>query len=638
MAWDEGLEGGAYRIAAINHSPLCVLAGPGTGKTFALIRRVARLLESGSSPKRLLVVTFTRTAAHDLVSQLEALNSPGCEEVRASTLHRFCFSALGRRQVLQITGRVPRMLLMFEVDFLLKDLPQHFGGKRHREQRLKAFESAWARLQTDDPGWPEDTIDQDFQRELFAWLQFHRAMLVGELVPATLSYLRNNPHCQERVAFDHVLVDEYQDLNRADQEIIKILAENGELTVVGDDDQSIYSLRFANPEGIIDFPKRHPGTHNEPLDECRRSPIIIVEMANVLISNNNRPDPNRRIQPHAAATPGEVFSVQWRTLEEEAEGLTKIIHHLIQEQDVHPGCILVLAPRRVIGYAIRDGLMAEGINAHSFFPEEALDSKSSQERFTLLTLHTDHADRAALRCWLGFNSPSLRMGAYSKLRQFCEQNDLDLWNVLEDLDSEKLKITRTSALVDRYRELKLELGKLQGLGLREIIDHLFPEDDSETKVIRELALDVEANCNDEKELREELRIRITQPELPTEGDFVRIMSLHKAKGLTADAVLVAGCVEGFVPYIDERLSSQEQHKMLEEHRRLFYVAITRTTHYLILSSFTEMEVASAYRMGAKIHNPRRGRGSTIATRFLQELGPTAHEPIKGDDLLRAFAV
>ena len=122
MAWDDGLEGPAYDIAASNDSLLRVVAGPGTGKTFALKRRVARLLELGMPPDQILLVTFTRMAATDTEREINALDVPGVDRVRKGTLHAFCFSILNRANVLPLTGRVPRPLLQFEERFMLEDL------------------------------------------------------------------------------------------------------------------------------------------------------------------------------------------------------------------------------------------------------------------------------------------------------------------------------------------------------------------------------------------------------------------------------------------------------------------------------------------------------------------------------------
>jgi DNA helicase II / ATP-dependent DNA helicase PcrA len=162
MPWNDGLQGTALQIAQTEDSPLRVMAGPGTGKSFAMKRRVVRLLEEGADSNRILVVTFTRTAAADLVQELHALGVPGCENIVASTLHSFCFSLLSRREVFEQLGRVPRPLvtfktsgvLQFEAAPLLEDLDNQptFGGKRDKTKRILAFEAAWARLQSDDPG------------------------------------------------------------------------------------------------------------------------------------------------------------------------------------------------------------------------------------------------------------------------------------------------------------------------------------------------------------------------------------------------------------------------------------------------------------------------------------------------------
>jgi ATP-dependent DNA helicase UvrD/PcrA len=120
--WDHGLEGPALEIAGSDRFRIRILAGPGTGKTFALKCRVARLLQTGVPPKRIFVCTFTRTAAKDLQKALSELDVPGVDDVRAQTLHGFCYQLLSRTEVLGLTGRVPRTLLGFEERFLYEEL------------------------------------------------------------------------------------------------------------------------------------------------------------------------------------------------------------------------------------------------------------------------------------------------------------------------------------------------------------------------------------------------------------------------------------------------------------------------------------------------------------------------------------
>ena len=145
MPWNDDLGGDALHIAGSDASPLLVRAGPGTGKTFTLMRRIARFLERGTAPKRILVCTFTRTAAADLKKAVIALNAPGAGEVEATTIHGHCFGILMRDDALASTGRVPRPLMDFEQRFLLEDVGSgNFGDIHKRRKRFKAFEAAWA--------------------------------------------------------------------------------------------------------------------------------------------------------------------------------------------------------------------------------------------------------------------------------------------------------------------------------------------------------------------------------------------------------------------------------------------------------------------------------------------------------------
>ncbi len=390
MSWDDGLTGTARNIAATDDSPLRVMAGPGTGKSFAMKRRVARLLESGQDPRRVLAVTFTRNAAASLLKDLHALGIANCERVRVGTLHAFCFSLLSRQDVFGYLGRVPRVVvtfaksgvLQFEGGVMLDDLVSagSFGPKRACTARIRAFEAAWARLQSEVPGWPQDPIDRQFQAALISWLRFHRAMLIGEVVPEGLRFLRNNPASDARLAFDHVIVDEYQDLNRAEQELIELLASNSATAIVGDVDQSIYRFRHANPEGIEAFQHQHPATHDETLDECRRCPIRVVVMADHLIRHNHPHAEGPRLQPKVDNPQGEVHIVQWTGITEEATGLASFARSLIRERGYSPADILILTPRRLLGYGIRDCLRAADIPVHSFYHEEALEGNAASAR------------------------------------------------------------------------------------------------------------------------------------------------------------------------------------------------------------------------------------------------------------------
>lgn len=645
MAWNDGLTGRALGIASTNNTPLRVMAGPGTGKSFALKRRLTRLLEEGADPKRILVVTFTRTAAADLVQEIAALGVDGCENIVASTLHSYCFRILMKEAVFEFNSRTPRPLiaiakagvLQFEAAPLLEDLnsPDQFGDKRSRTKRIRAFEAQWARLQSDEPGWASDPVDAAFHTALLSWLRFHECMLIGELVPEALNFVRNNPASSAIDAFDHVLVDEYQDLNKAEQVLIDYLAESGALGIVGDIDQSIYSFRYAHPDGIEEFHNSHVDTDDHLLDECRRCPRRVVSIADHLICRNHPPGSGPRLIPRPANPEGEVHVVQWTSMEGEVAGVSGLVTKLLHNHGYQPGEILILCPRRVIGCDIRQRLLDASIPAHSFYHDEALEADEAREAFSFLSLIANSKDKVSLRYVLGCKSNTWLANQYNLIRQHCEGNGAHPWDVLEQLEAGSLSLGRTNEIVSRFGQVKAMLADLQGLEVAQLVDRLFPEHEEWAQVIREMSLLGIDELESAPALLNHVRTKITQPEMPEAGAFARIMSLHKSKGLTAKAVIVCGCIEGLVPFRDDDAAPAEQERALKEQRRLFYVAITRCTEFLAISSFARIESKVAYKIGAKT----AGRGAvvnTVASRFLGELGPTAPTAISGDDLLNAL--
>ncbi len=639
MSWNTDLQGKALIIAQTDDSPLRVMAGPGTGKSFAMKRRVARLLENEADPRRILAVTFTRTAASMLVSDLRALGVPGCESIGCGTLHSFCFRLLSRQDVLQQLGRNPRPLItfadkgvaQFEASPLLADIMRlgRFETKRDCTKRIRAFEAAWARQQDQQPGWPQNGTDREFHRNLINWLIFHKAMLIGELVPEALRFIKSNPANAVHTAYDHIIVDEYQDLNKAEQELLDVLAHNGALALVGDEDQSIYSFRFANPEGIRDFHITHNGTHDETLDECRRCPKLVVNMADSLIRNNHPTDATCRLQAMTGKPDGEVRIVQWNSIDDEVQGLAAFVKYLIDNRGYQPAEILILTPRRLIGYRIRDELRNLAVQTHSFYHEESLEDRNAQEAFCLLTQLVDSEDRPSLRWWLGYGSPTWNATAYSKLRIYCENNGVSLREALEQLSAATVRVNGTRTLVQRFSELRQRLAILQPLAIPDLINNLFPDEVDWAKALREAALLTIDTSSTASEMFEFLKTGITQPEMPPEGDFVRVMSLHKSKGLTSRAVTVADCLQGLIPGVKPNATDVEQRHLLEEQRRLFYVAITRCTEHLVISSSTYLDLSMAYQLGATVR--RRGRlGLAMASPFIAELGNSAPTGLNGN--------
>src|SRR5262249_13906066 len=302
------------------------------------------------------------------------------------------------------------------------------------------------------------------------------------------------------------------------------------------------------------------------------------------------------------------------------------------------GEVLVLANRRMIGNGIRDTLNARAQqnnrpwSAQSFYFEDALSTPLAAEGFSLLTLLVDPDDRPALRYWLGENRPDCRRLPYARLRQYCEQNATAPRQALEAMVAGNLQLPYTAALVARYQQLQQRLAALMPLDIPDLVDALFPNGNPETGAVRQAALVIVPNVQTQREPLDELRTDITQPELPgTQGPSVRIMSLHKSKGLTARLVVIAGCVAGILPSVDSTAPIQEQTRQREEQRRLFYVGLTRSTDTLVISSAVRIPTGVAMQMGVPVL-AGGGYGVAIlqASPFLAELGPHAPNSVHGN--------
>ena len=199
--------------------------------------------------------------------------------------------------------------------------------------------------------------------------------------------------------------------------------------------------------------------------------------------------------------------------------------------------------------------------------------------------------------------------------------------------SGNLRLPHCGELLNRYTELQSRLALLQGLVGPTLANSLFPEGTIWSKPIRSITGALSGEEFDSKALLDWLRSGITQPEMPTNVDYVRIMSLHKSKGLTADMVVVVGCIEGALPSNNEGDTPAEQQRLLEEQRRLFYVAVTRPKQILVLSSITQLPRKLAHRIGIPLISGPSANGHTIASRFLRELGPSRPQAIRGTTLL-----
>lgn len=579
-SWLEGIQGDDLpALITTDESLVRVNAGPGSGKTTGLKRRVQRLiLDKHVEPQRIFVGTFTRAIISELA---EALGEHVADGVTVTTLHSLAYKLL-RENPTALAGRELRFLLKHEIEPMLYDVGHSLlngSGQIERARLLRRLQSDWAQKR--------ELSEAAFAGELERWLRLHNAMMIDEVVPLATGALVNNDIPGDQ--FDEVIVDEYQDLTRCEQELVeKVWSKQGSLMVLGDNDQSIYGFRDNHPLGIEEFSKRWEGREvvEINLPNNYRSGRDIVGASNTLMAEAmSSKVPMVPRQP----IDGTAIRLHWPTLDDEAAGLAE---YLKRRADIS---FLVLVPLRILGYRIES---AVGPDARTAFSEEVLESQVLQERFTLANLLANPNDKAALRAWLGFKgsvpeqSPERNAAAYASLIVSGEPS----LSLLQQVVEAEVTVSGTGSghLRERSKRL-LALLEEAPKTPEEQVNWLFDPDhgnqiaDDEKKqwarldlaALRDTALDLLKG--DEPTLQavvEELRYKIAT-RLPlaheTEEPRVRIMTLHSAKGLEGETVVVAGLADQIIP---GRSASPEDRA---EKRRLLYVAVTRARSDLLIS-------------------------------------------------------
>ena len=584
--WLEGIEGSAaLELIDSDAQVIRVVAGPGSGKTTCLRRRIQRLVQKdGIDPKTVFVGTFTRAIASELK---EALGT----EVRVSTLHALAYDLL-RRYPVACQGMRLRFLLRYEEDALLYDVEDDaasIGDIRMRRDALRQLQASRSQR--------TQYANARFDGAVRGWLKRHGAMLIGEVVHLCVVGLESEDIPSGE--FDYVVIDEYQDLTAAEQELVSLVwSESGALTVLGDNDQSIYSFRFNHPEGIADFHQKWPQCRDLTFVHNRRCGERILDIANLMMAEAGSTKPP--MIPKSARI-GELKAIQWETLDDEIQGLATFIRSHGEES------FLVLVPRRFIGHRLAEAI---GNDARTAFSEQVLEHPIAQEAFATVSLLATPQDFVAARAYLGFHgtrreqAPRRNAEAYANLPASVGGHEL-----LRKIDSRSITVfgTGQTHVTKRARKAIDIIDRSESP--TEIIDMVFndslagEEQDDEKRrwlvedlrELRDAAHEMLARADSPSlaKVVGEMRYRIaTRAPLRVSDEQeprVKIMTLHSAKGLEADNVVIGGVADQFMPGKDT--DSQK----IAEQRRLLYVAITRAKDSLIISWPRRIKVAEVKR-------------------------------------------
>jgi DNA helicase II / ATP-dependent DNA helicase PcrA len=587
----------AEQQAVIEHDgthPARLLAGPGTGKSYTLAQRVGDLIRSGADPKRMLLISFTRLSAIDLGNAIATSDLGEGEPPESLTLHSYCFRQLRARTGEAFVGR--HVIDGWEFNNLIRlDLGRRLNMSPGRvSEVMQEYDAAWRTL-GEPPTFPQRQAFETALEDLRGILHF---ALQGELVHQFLKMLDGDPTFDPEL--DHLIVDEYQDLNRCDQEVIQRLANRGAcLIVAGDDDQSLYGFRHANPDGIIEFPASFETCGDFSLNECRRCSDEVLQPALRLIEHNPTRVPKAL---HSNRTGGEVIAYAFRGPRKQAEGVAEIVRREL-DNGVDPNEIFVLLPRKAFAEGYLEEFDKAGIPAIDLANgARLLDEPEIRRLVYLLRFTADRGDARAVRGWLA-TTHGVGVGSVGNVLDLAIAEHLDIRDAIER-SGVSLAQNAYAELVGFADDLDPEQPAIETLELAGQMLELDPERrDGFRQVIQTVT-------GSEGDLGKVLAVLHEYREQPQVGDGeqapVRLMTLHGAKGLSADAVVIPDLEDVLVPGDGE----------VVEQRRLMYVSMTRARYRLYLCHALFRGGATSYAgAGARQPGPQRRR-----SRFLDEAG------------------
>jgi len=615
-------------VVMAGEGPLLVIAGAGSGKTRTLTYRVARLLEAGVAPQQILLLTFTNKAAREMLRRVETLLPDLDRRVTGGTFHHV--GNLVLRRTAKLVGHEPNFTILDRED--ARDLMDDMAATVRVVDEFRRFPKGDVLLEI--LSFARNTglsVQRVIAQKYPVFLE------IGDLILQTCNRYATRKRDLNLMDFDdllvhwhevlskheevretqrrlwrYVLVDEYQDTNTLQSGIVeKITGERGNLMVVGDDSQSIYSFRGANFENIIEFPKRHPGCKVYKLEVNYRSTPEILNLANSSIRNNSRQFEKtlRAVRPSgvtpevvAAGNAGEQAQfVAQQILHLQDEGFEFNDMAVLYRAHYHSMELQMELTRLQIPFVVRSGLR--------FFEQAHIKDVASY-----LKVAANGKDELAWKRILKL-VPKVGKATAEKVWRFIEQDKFG------DVKDAIPKAARKG-----WEDLVILVGRLRGLtkspaqmihavldnGYEGYLQSNFGNSSARTDDVRRLA-DFALRYADVDEFLSELALTsgITGQDALAEeepGEAVVLSTVHQAKGLEWRAVFAIWLVEGKFP--DARAIKEEGE---EEERRLFYVAATRARDRL---TFVYPCVADERFLTSVIQRP---------SRFLKELDRGTYE-------------
>jgi DNA helicase-2/ATP-dependent DNA helicase PcrA len=626
----EGLNEPQREAVIYDEGPLLVLAGAGSGKTRVLTHRIAYAVETDrAAPGEILAITFTNKAAKEMGERVEMLVGRRSRAMWLMTFHSACARMLraegprlGYTRGFTIYDEADSVRLVKHCIEALDVDPKRFTPraiKRQISDAKNVLKDAAAYRETVGSFFEQTAADvyELYEKRIHA----ANAMDFDDLLVRCVDLLQLFPEVRERYqqSFRHVLVDEYQDTNRAQYRWLQLLSsEHRQLCVVGDDDQSIYAFRGADIRNILDFEDDFPDARVIKLEQNYRSTQNILSAANAVVSNN-------RARKHKAlwTDAGEGDPVRVAELEDEhaeARYVTDLIERHV-EQGGSRSEIAVFYRTNAQSRVLEDMLVRYNVSYQVIGGTRFYERAEVKDAIAYLTLLTNPQDVVAFERVV--NSPRRGIGNTTQARIVGHANTTGeaVWEIAltpEEIPGlgaapikavgrfmstmERLKEWMGTASVgDLLQQVLDETGYLEALRAERTIEAEGRIENLEELVSVAREYDATAEEPQVEEFLQQIALFSEQDNLSDEEGIVTLMTLHNAKGLEFPVVFMIGCEDGVFPHMRAIESGD-----LEEERRLCYVGITRARKQL---SMTFARTRSLY----------GGREWNMPSRFLDEL-------------------
>ncbi len=573
--------------------PLLVLAGAGVGKTRAIAHRVACLARGGIDPERILAITFTNKAAGEMreriKSQLLTFSNQFSGEPFVRTFH-----SLGV-YILRKSGKhidIPQNFSILDKEdglVVIKTAMQDLGidPKQFPPQKIQAIISRQKGELGNVENYLNESGNEFFPSKVgLVWekyeeaLKKQKALDFDDLVSRAVLLFKNNKEIAEYYQnfWQYILVDEYQDTNKSQYELSKILAEGHKnICVIGDMDQSIYGWRGADFRNIINFEKDYPEHTAIIFEENYRSTQNILEAAAQVIEKNKLRKPKKLFSRKEKGAEISLFEAM--NEQEEAEFAAHKIKELVRE-GIEPSEIAILFRANFQSRVFEESCLKHRI-PYQMLGTQFYHRKEVKDVFAFIKSALNRDDLTSIKRII--NVPPRGLGKVSILNFFAGKKlpaeaQKKVFNFLALLDSIKDKVEKEKASsVIRF--------VIRESGLEEFLENGSPDDKERMENLKELVSIATRydNLNPQEGIEKMLidsALASEQDSLDKKKESVRLMTAHSAKGLEFRVVFVVGMEEGLFPYAGPRDGAREKE---EEERRLFYVAMTRAKEKLFLS-------------------------------------------------------